>query len=191
MLCPPQWSMIESAGATRHHPSHSAGLDAPGAHFGGLDWLGPCKVTVSPCPLSWGTPEPPSPVVAGQGHQLWLPPSNQTGRKEGARPLLPRREECSGRVATAERQNCSGLSFPCWFHKTSLTCGPAWARRVEPWRAEKLLCHRVVEEWVLAEKSFSVLPAFLLTSQGAPFMFVGKDFDFAALWIGTQSSVFS
>lgn len=33
-----------------------------------------------PCPLSWGTPEPPSPVVAGQWCQLWMPPSNQTGR---------------------------------------------------------------------------------------------------------------
>lgn len=142
----------------------------------------PCRDT---CKVRWAT------QPSGGRAELWMPPSNHSGRNEGARPLLPReRTGLAGWPLWRGRATPEGASHA---DSTGHHCGPTRAQCVGLQRAEKLLCCRLVEEWVLGEKNFSVLPAFLLTSQGAPFLclLALKDLDFAALWIGTQSSGFS
>lgn len=129
-----------------------------------LDWVGPCKVTGDVlCPLSWGTPEPPSPMVAGQWHQLWMSPSNQTGRNEGASPLLPRR-----RTGLAGWPLWRSRTAQDWASHADFTCGLAWASCVEPWRAEELLCYRVVEEVSVRWEQLPCSACFSSPMSGSP-----------------------
>lgn len=141
----------------QHHPSHSDGLDALDAHCGsGLD-LSPCKVTGDVLAETPRRGEPPSPVVAGQSFGCL--PVIRLGKNEGARPLLPReRTGLAGWLLWRGRAAPEGASHA---DSTGHHRGSAWAECVGLQRAEKLLCYRVVEEWVLGEKNFSVLPAFL------------------------------
>lgn len=96
-----------------------------------------------PCPLSWGTPEPPSPVVAGQWCQLWMPPSNQTGRREGAGPVLPRGRRGLAGWALQRGRTAQEWADPMLIPVTFPVTLP------EP-EVSKLLCCRAGEE--LAEE---------------------------------------
>lgn len=115
-----------------------------------------------PCPLSWGTPEPPSPKVAGQWCQLWVPPSNPAGRNKGTGPLLPRgRSSLAGwalQRGRAAREWADPMLIP-----QDIPCHPASAGCLEPSLLQS--CGRVSVGW-----ENIVLLAFLLTSQGAPFL---------------------
>lgn len=207
MLSPPHGGRTAAWPDTKHSPRQSDGVDAPvvariwfGSRLGstvqGERWCPAPLGGKAPrlCTPVGGRPEPLSlhggrAVCAGFGclpiKQSW---------SEGASPLRPR-----GRTRLAGLWLLRGWTAREWVsHNNStgryLHISPAWIRHVEqtPWRAEFNLfsATKWLKRRVLAKNDFSALSSFLLTSQGALFLwlFLLKDFYFVALWIEIQSS---
>lgn len=147
-----------------------------------LDWVGPCKVTGDVLhPLSWGTPEPPARWWQGSGTSFGCLPVIKLG--EMREQVLCSQEGGAvwqgGHCGEAEllRSELPVLIPPVALPEPAVL-------NLEGQR--NFSATELRKRWVLGENNFSVLPAFLLVSQGAPFLwlFVLKLFDFA-MWIGT------